>query len=128
MMIATDAEETIRHCACTGCSAPHHQAGTVAKARWYLDLPHGPREEVCGTCANRRTQHPTRAKWLTPIPGQRSQRLTKHFAFALKPDTARALLLFLHEVELERGQRTTWDEAFKRLLAEAGRPVEESRE
>ena len=49
----------------------------------------------------------------------------KHFAFVLKPDTARALLRFLHEIELERGQRATWDEAFRRLLAEAGRPVEE---
>ena len=82
---------------------------------------------LCATCG-RRYQLPTRAKWLTPIPGQRGQRLTKHFAFALKPDTARALLLFLHEIERERGQRTTWDEAFKRLLTAAGRPVEESRE
>ena len=49
----------------------------------------------------------------------------KHFVFVLKPDTARALLRFLHEIELERGQRATWDEAFRRLLAEAGRPVEE---
>ena len=49
----------------------------------------------------------------------------KHFAFVLKPDTARALLRVLHELELERGQRATWDEAFRRLLAEAGRPVEE---
>ena len=44
----------------------------------------------------------------------------KHFAFVLKPDTARALLAFLHEIEMERGQRVTWDEAFRRLLAEAG--------
>ena len=49
----------------------------------------------------------------------------KHFAFVLKPDTARALLAFLHEIELERGQRVTWDEAFRRLMAEAGRPVRE---
>ena len=49
----------------------------------------------------------------------------KHFAFVLKPDTARALLSFLHEVELERVRRVTWDEAFRRLLAEAGKPVEE---
>ena len=51
----------------------------------------------------------------------------KHFAFVLKPDTARALLRYLHEVELERGRRTTWDEALRRLLAEAGRPVEDDR-
>ena len=49
----------------------------------------------------------------------------KHFAFVLKPDTARALLGFLHEIEMERGQRVTWDEAFRRLLAEAGRGVKE---
>jgi hypothetical protein len=48
----------------------------------------------------------------------------KHFAFVLKPDTARGLLGFLHEIEMERGQRVTWDEAFRRLLAEAGRTVE----
>ena len=50
---------------------------------------------------------------------------TKHFAFVLKQDTARALLSFLHEVELERGRRITWDEAFRRLLADAGRPLKE---
>ena len=49
----------------------------------------------------------------------------KHFAFVLKQETARALLAFLHEIEMERGQRVTWDEAFRRLLAQAGRPVEE---
>ena len=49
----------------------------------------------------------------------------KHFAFVLKPDTARALLAFLHEVEMEKGQRATWDEAFRQLLAQAGRPVRE---
>jgi hypothetical protein len=52
----------------------------------------------------------------------------KHFAFVLKPDTARALLRYLHEVELERGQRVTWDEAFRRLLAEAGHGVREEDE
>jgi hypothetical protein len=51
----------------------------------------------------------------------------KHFAFVLKPDTARALLRYLHEIEMERGRRVTWDEAFRRLLAEAGRPVEEEK-
>ena len=49
----------------------------------------------------------------------------KHFAFVLKADTARALLAFLHEIEMERGQRVTWDEAFRRLLAQSGRPVGE---
>ncbi len=49
----------------------------------------------------------------------------KHFAFVLKQETARALLAFLHEIEIERGQRVTWDEAFRRLLAQAGRPVKE---
>ena len=49
----------------------------------------------------------------------------KHFAFVLKQDTARALLAFLHEIEMERGQRVTWDEAFRRLLAQAGKPVGE---
>ena len=49
----------------------------------------------------------------------------KHFAFVLKQETARALLAFLHEIEMEKGQRVTWDEAFRRLLAQAGRPVEE---
>jgi hypothetical protein len=49
----------------------------------------------------------------------------KHFAFVLKPGTARALLAFLHEIEMEKGQRATWDEAFRRLLAQAGRPVQE---
>jgi len=51
----------------------------------------------------------------------------KHFAFVLKPDTARALLAFLHEIEMERGQQVTWDEAFRRLLAQAGnRATEET--
>ena len=49
----------------------------------------------------------------------------KHFAFVLKQDTALALLAFLHEIEMERGQRVTWDEAFRRLLAQAGRLVEQ---
>ena len=49
----------------------------------------------------------------------------KHFAFVLKPDTARALLAFLHEIEMEKGRRVTWDEAFRRQLTQAGRPVRE---
>jgi hypothetical protein len=52
----------------------------------------------------------------------------KHFAFVLKPETARALLAFLHEIEMEKGQRATWDEAFRRLLEMAGRAVEEEPE
>jgi hypothetical protein len=52
----------------------------------------------------------------------------RHFAFVLKEDTARGLLRYLHEIELERGRRVTWDEAFRRLLADAGRPVEEATE
>jgi hypothetical protein len=52
----------------------------------------------------------------------------KHFAFVLKPGTARALLAFLHEIEMEKGQRATWDEAFRRLLEMAGRPVEQEDE
>jgi hypothetical protein len=52
----------------------------------------------------------------------------KHFAFVLKADTATALLRYLHEVELEHGRRVTWDEAFRRLLADAGRPVDETTE
>ena len=50
----------------------------------------------------------------------------KHFAFVLKPDTAQALLRFLHDIERTQGRRVTWDEAFRRLLADAGRPVEET--
>jgi hypothetical protein len=49
----------------------------------------------------------------------------KHFAFVLRPETARALLAFLHEIEMEKGQRATWDEAFRRLLIQAGRPLDE---
>ncbi|HLF76730.1 MAG TPA: hypothetical protein VJB57_04500 [Dehalococcoidia bacterium] len=50
---------------------------------------------------------------------------TKHFAFVLKPDTAQALLRFLHDIERAQGRRVTWDDAFRRLLADAGRPLEE---
>jgi hypothetical protein len=48
-------------------------------------------------------------------------------AFVLTPLVERALLIYLHEVELEKGQRITWDEALRHLLADAGRPVEEER-
>jgi len=50
---------------------------------------------------------------------------TKHFAFVLKQDTAQALLRYLNDVERERGRRVTWDDAFRRLLADAGRPLKE---
>ena len=62
----------IRACRCTGCGAPHHRTGAVAIARWYLDLSVKPRQEVCGTCANRRTTYASRSQSLTPIAGQRS--------------------------------------------------------
>jgi hypothetical protein len=71
MMLAGE----VRPCACSGCGAPHHQTGVVATARWYLDLPARPREEVCGSCANRRTASATRSQYLTPIEGQGSTRV-----------------------------------------------------
>jgi len=52
---------------------------------------------------------------------------SKHFTFVLKPDTSRALLAYLHQVEMEKGQRATWDEAIRRLLADAGRRVEDDK-
>jgi hypothetical protein len=62
-------------CACTGCGAPHHRTEAVATARWYLDSPGRPREEVCGSCANRRTASATRSQYLTPIEGMGSTRV-----------------------------------------------------
>jgi hypothetical protein len=50
---------------------------------------------------------------------------TRHVTFILSPAVERALLTILHEVEMEQLQRTSWDQAFRRLLAMAGRPVEE---
>jgi hypothetical protein len=49
----------------------------------------------------------------------------RHAVFVLTPAVDRALLIYLHEIEMEKGQRATWDEALRRLLAEAGRPVKE---
>lgn len=60
----------IRFCRCTGCNTRHHREGAPAVARWYLDPPGKPREEVCGTCANRRTAHGNRGERLTPMPAQ----------------------------------------------------------
>jgi len=73
----TDSTPTaaIQPCRCTGCGAPHHRSGAVVLARWYLDSPVKPREEVCGTCANRRTTHATRSQYLTPIAGRASTRV-----------------------------------------------------
>ena len=65
----------LRVCACTGCGAPHHHTGKVALARWYLASSSNPQEEVCGTCANRRTTHTTRSEYLTPIEGLAGTRL-----------------------------------------------------
>jgi hypothetical protein len=69
-----ETQPSILSCRCTGCGAPHHLTGGVAVARWYLDLPRRPREEVCGTCANRRTPGVTRRRYLTPLPGWGSRR------------------------------------------------------
>ena len=65
----------LRVCACIGCGAPHHRTGKVALARWYLATAANPRVEVCGTCGNRRTTHPTRSEYLTPIEGLGGTRL-----------------------------------------------------
>jgi hypothetical protein len=70
-MSQPDEQSGIRPCGCTGCGAPHHKTGAVAKARWYFDSS-VKREEVCGTCANRRTTSVTRSQYLTPIAGERS--------------------------------------------------------
>ena len=61
-----------KSCACTGCGAPHHRTGKLALARWYLAASSNTREEVCGTCANRRTTSATRSEYLTPIAGVRT--------------------------------------------------------
>jgi hypothetical protein len=58
-------------------------------------------------------------------PGKRRASGNRSVAFILSSQVERGLLAYLHEVEMERGQRATWDEAFRRLLADAGRPVEE---
>jgi hypothetical protein len=58
-------------------------------------------------------------------PAKRRDSGNRNVAFVLTPPVERALLLYLHEIEMEKGQRATWDEAFRRLLADAGRPVKE---
>ena len=58
-------------------------------------------------------------------PGRRLRADTRHVAFVLSPAVERALLSVLHELEMEQVQRASWDQAFRRLLALAGRPVEE---
>ena len=50
---------------------------------------------------------------------------TRHVAFVLSTAVERALLSVLHELEMEQVQRASWDQAFRRLLAMAGRAVEE---
>ncbi len=58
-------------------------------------------------------------------PSKRRPGGNRSVAFILSPQVERALLAVLHEVEMEKTQRATWDEAFRRLLAMAGRPFEE---
>jgi hypothetical protein len=58
-------------------------------------------------------------------PSKRRSGSNRSVAFILSSAVERALLVVLHDVETEKVQRATWDEAFRRLLAEAGRPVEE---
>ena len=50
---------------------------------------------------------------------------TREVAYMLTPEVERAMVRVLHEVEAERGRRVTWDQAFRRLLEMAGRPVRE---
>ena len=58
-------------------------------------------------------------------PGGKRSGGNRNIGFVLSPQVERELLAVLHEVEMEKAQRATWDEAFRRLLAMAGRPVEE---
>ena len=46
---------------------------------------------------------------------------TRHVCFVLTAEVERALIQVLHDLEAERGRRVTWDLAFRRLLADAGR-------
>ena len=50
---------------------------------------------------------------------------TRHVTFILTLEVERALVRVLHELEVERGRRVTWDQAFRALLAQAGRTIEE---
>ena len=58
-------------------------------------------------------------------PAKRRPSGNRNIAFVLTPAVERALLVYLHAIEMERLQRATWDEVFRCLLAEAGRPVDE---
>jgi hypothetical protein len=60
-------------------------------------------------------------------PARRRPSGNRNVAFVLSPSVERALLIYLHEIEMEKVQRATWDELFRRLLADAGRAVEEER-
>ena len=53
---------------------------------------------------------------------------TRHVCFVLTTAVERALVAALHELEAKRGRRVTWDQAFRRLLADAGRPVKDEEE
>jgi hypothetical protein len=49
----------------------------------------------------------------------------RHVCYVLTTAVEKAMVRVLHDVEAERGRRVTWDQAFRRLLEMAGRPVEE---
>ena len=51
---------------------------------------------------------------------------TRHVCFVLTTEVERALIQVLHDIEAERGRRGTWDQAFRRLLADAGRGLPEA--
>ncbi len=53
---------------------------------------------------------------------------TRHVCFVLTAAVERALIAVLHDLEAERGRRVFWDQAFRRLLADAGRPVRDEEE
>ena len=53
---------------------------------------------------------------------------TRHVCFVLTAAVERALIQALHDLEAERGRRVTWDQAFRRLLADAGRSVKDEEE
>ena len=50
---------------------------------------------------------------------------TRHVCFVLTAEVERALIRVLHDLEAERGRRVTWDQAFRRLLEDAGRGLPE---
>ena len=51
---------------------------------------------------------------------------TRHVCFVLTIVVEKALIEVLHDAEAERGRRVTRDQAFRHLLALAGRAVEEA--